>query len=90
MSKSKPLSRNKSIELMHSATGKTYKECRATLKAHNWRVDRALGLYLLPQALYEIKEATYVAGETLSNFINESVECFKILTKALSEALTND
>ena len=32
MSKSKPLSRNKMIKILHKLTGKTYKECREALK----------------------------------------------------------
>ena len=74
MSKSKPLSRNKTIKILHESTGKTYKECRATLKANNWSLDDALGFNALIAALQYMPEAIQGLQRTISAFAEATIE----------------
>ena len=90
MSKSKPLSRNKTIKILHESTGKTYKECRATLKANNWSLDNALGINALIAALQYLPEATQGLQRTISAFAEAANEALNAFYNIFSEALTND
>ena len=90
MSKIKPLSRNKTIKILHESTGKTYKECRATLKANNWSLDDALGINALIAALQYLPETTQRLQRAFSAFAEAASAAVIAFNDTLSEALTND
>lgn len=71
------MSRNKTIKLMHDFTGRTYKDCRAELKAHHWNLYEVLGssisidsaiLELMEKAVGIASEAARQMGEAITNF----------------------
>ena len=86
MSKSKPLSRNKTIKILHESTGKTYKECRAALKAYNWSLEDALFIAPL-QSIPEIIERVNVYISAIAEAASAGINAFN---NRLSEALSND
>lgn len=90
MSKSKPLSRNKSIKILHESTGKTYKECRAVLKANNWSLEDALGINALIAELQVLPEVTQRLQRIFSAFAEALSSAINAFTETLSEALSND
>lgn len=90
MSKSKPLSRNKTIKILHESTGKTYKECRATLKANNWSLDDVLGINALIAALQVLPETTQRLLRAFSAFAEAASAAVIAFNDTLSEALSND
>ena len=90
MSKSKPLSRNKTIKILHESTGKTYKECRAALKANNWDLNEALGLNLLIAALQRIPEISERIKRVFSAFAEAASAAVIAFNDTLSEALSDD
>jgi hypothetical protein len=68
------MSRNKDIKFLHDFTGKSYKECRALMKAHHWDLGEAIGLR---ESLDFITKAW-----------DGIIEAFKPFVQALSEAVT--
>lgn len=90
MSKSKPLSRNKSIKILHELTGKTYKECREALKANNWYLSDALGINALIETLQVLPEITQRLQSIFFAFAESASAAFNAFKETLSEALSND
>lgn len=90
MSKSKPLSRNKTIKILHESTGKTYKECRAILKSNNWDLNEALGLNLFIAALQSLPETIQRLQRGFSAFAEAASAAVIAFNDTLSEALSND
>jgi hypothetical protein len=90
MSKIKPLSRNKTIKILHELTGKTYKECREALKVNNWSLGDALGINTLIATLQAVPETI----ERLRNYIIATAEAanaaFNAFKDTFNEALSND
>lgn len=90
MSKSKPLSHNKTIKILHELTGKTYKECREALKVNNWSLEDALGIKVLIATLQAVPETI----ERLRNCIIAMAEAtnaaFNAFKDTFNEALSND
>ena len=89
MSKSKPLSRNKSIKILHEATGKTYKECRAILKAYNWSLEDALGINNLIAALQVVPEALERLKVIIIAMAEATIAAFNAFQNTFNEALNN-
>lgn len=66
------MSHNKDIKFLHDFTGKSYKECRALMKAHHWDLGEALG----------------TSFDFISVAVDGIIEAFKPLMQALSEIVT--
>ena len=69
------MGRNKDIKALHAITGKSYKECRAMMKANKWDLYKAVGLDCLPQlpeiiknTIEVMREAAQLAADTLLEF----------------------
>ena len=90
MSKSKPLSRNKTIKILHESTGKTYKECRAILKSNKWDLNEVFGLNPLIAALQRLPEITERLQRAFSAFAEAASAAVIAFNDTLSEALSND
>lgn len=90
MSKSKPLSRNKTIKILHELTGKTYKECREALKVNNWSLSDALGINALIETLQVLPEITQRLQSIFFAFAEGASAAFNAFKETLSEALSND
>lgn len=93
MSKNKPLSRNKSIKILHELTGITYKECRTKLKACNWDLGTALDgtwykqLKALTDNIDNIITAIGKAAEAIGKAIGATCELARnAITEAKKEA----
>lgn len=90
MSKSKPLSRNKTIKILHESTGKTYKECRAILKSNNWDLNEVLGINSLIAAFQRLPEIPERLKRAFSAFAEAASAAVIAFNDTLSEALSND
>lgn len=86
MRRRKELSRNKTIKIMHSATGLSYKKCRALLKANNWDLSKACGLDLLSTRIEQLKQSV---AENLLTVIDKAVETIKNYVNILCECINN-
>lgn len=64
--KQKTLSRNKLIKAYHKASGLSYKECRANLKAINWNIDNWIKQLDISGFLDNMCEAVARIGEALA------------------------
>ena len=89
MSKIKPLSRNKKIKILHESTGKTYKECRAILKAYNWSLEDALGINNLIAALQVVPEAIERLKVIIIAMTEATIAAFNAFQNTFNEALNN-
>ena len=86
MRRRKELSRNKTIKIMHSATGLSYKKCRALLKANNWDLSKACGLDLLSTRIEQFKQSFV---ENLLPVIDKVDEAIKNFANILAEYNNN-
>lgn len=76
------MSRNKDIKFLHEYTGKSYKECRADLKANNWDVWRVL----CPE-FYALSDTVKNISEAMSNFFRAVGEATGTAIKELARVL---
>lgn len=83
------MSRNKTIKLMHDFTGRTYKDCRAELKAHHWNLYEVLGSkYVLnPELLKRIEQACENASESLRQFGEAITHFAEVVTEQFGKIL---
>ena len=79
MAKVKALSRNKTIKFYHQISGRSYKSCRADLKASNWDL---LKVYE-NDILYGVKNLT----EGIENLVYNIVEIGKQAAELISQAI---
>lgn len=93
------MSRNKTIKLMHDFTGRTYKDCRAELKAHHWNLYEVLGssIALNTEMLKQIEkvgetvaESMKAFGEALAHFVDVLVNELGKNLEPFIEGNTND
>lgn len=84
------MSRNKTIKLMHEITGRSYKDCRAELKAHHWnsfevfcsQIDLTSEIFKgLEKTCGTAAEAVSLFGEAIEHFIED----FKRSIEEMSE-----
>ena len=90
MSNNKPLSRNKTIKILHSITGRSFKECREDLKANNWDLINALGLNRLSDLTSGVYEAAQCVVKALNALYTAAVRATEVFINTLSEGLSND
>lgn len=90
MSNNKPLSRNKTIKILHSITGRSFKECRADLKANNWDLNNALGLNRLSDFTSGLYEATQHIIKAFNALSTAAARATEVFINTLSEGLSND
>ena len=83
--KTKQLSRNKTIEALHYATGLSYKACREKLKACDWSLETALEFERYLKALAYIDEIIDI--ERLTNVIESVSNVIRALAIATGKAL---
>ena len=63
------MSRNKIIKRLHLVSGRSYKECRDTLKITGWDYNAAV-VILFPNAFEILQNAVERVSETLTNWSN--------------------
>lgn len=93
------MSRNKTIKLMHDFTGRTYKDCRAELKAHHWNLYEVLGsgvafntemLKKIEKVGETVAESMKAFGEALAHFVDVLVNQMGKTLEPFLEGNTND
>ena len=86
------MSRNKTIELFKAMTGRSYKECRAILKANNWSYDKAFSYYISNEVI-NLNNLTKACDDAVVNFTQtiqrEVIPAISNFSAALYEALLN-
>lgn len=87
--KTKQLSRNKTIEALHNATGLSYKACRDKLKACDWSLERALELDRYNEALDYLSDALEGVSNVLRAFAIATVKALDAFNNSLKEELIN-
>lgn len=87
--KTKQLSRNKTIEALHNATGLSYKACREKLKACDWSLERALELDRYIEALDYFSDALEGLKNVLRAFAIASGKALEAFNNSLEEELIN-
>lgn len=75
------MSRNKDIKALHIATGKSYKECRAAMKAAKWSYFDAWYIinggnifFNLAEVIEGIANAIQEMGQTITKICNSIIE----------------
>ena len=91
------MSRNKDIKKLHSLSGKSYKECRETMKLTNWEFGTAV-LILCPDILDVFKNAVDKVADAVGawcQILSDACctlaeEAERILREQLGEANVNN
>lgn len=82
------MSRNKDIKLLHEMTGRSYKECRAIMKANHWCLWSAYGAEF--SAVFD--NTTQIIGnmlDGLSEAIWQMAEATRHMVDSLADAISN-
>lgn len=81
------ISRNKLIKAYHKASGLSYKECRANLKAINWNVDNWIKQLDISGFLDNLCEGVERIGETLAEVATRAGEALAEFAIQLGEPI---
>lgn len=87
--KTKQLSRNKTIEALHYATGLSYKACREKLKACDWSLETALELDRYIETLDHIGDVLENVSNVLRAFAIATGKAIDAFNNSLKEELIN-
>ena len=79
------MSRNKDIKRLHLVSGRSYKECRDTLKATGWDYNAAV-VILFP-TLDILQDAVERVSEILTNWFNAMADLCNTIGEVAARAL---